>query len=156
MIEVSVPGFGDLRLQHLVLDYNGTLALDGKPLRGIGAALREVSRLLTVHVVTGNTYGTAVEDLDSLPVLLTLLPAEGQAAAKLDYVSRLGRASCACIGNGRNDRLMLRAAGLGICVLPQEGAAAEALAAAHLVFPTILDALTAFGRPQRLVAALRS
>ena len=30
MISKTIPGFGALRLQHLVLDYNGTLALDGR------------------------------------------------------------------------------------------------------------------------------
>jgi hypothetical protein len=29
-MELAIPGFGTLRLEHLVLDYNGTLALDGR------------------------------------------------------------------------------------------------------------------------------
>jgi soluble P-type ATPase len=156
MIEIAIPGFGDLCLMHLVLDYNGTLAVDGKPVRGLGSALREVSRKLTVHIITGNTYGTAANELKQLPVILTLLPPENQAAAKLDYVNRLGRSCCACIGNGRNDRLMLRAAALSICVIQKEGTAGEAMSAAHLICPTTVDALDVFRYPQRLVAALRS
>jgi len=39
MIELTVPGFGALRLEHLVLDYNGTLAVDGKLLPGVRDAL---------------------------------------------------------------------------------------------------------------------
>ncbi len=39
MIEVNVPGFGNLRLQHLVLDYNGTLSRDGGLLEGVREAL---------------------------------------------------------------------------------------------------------------------
>ena len=35
MIEIDVPGFGALRLEHLVLDYNGTLACDGMLLEGV-------------------------------------------------------------------------------------------------------------------------
>ena len=34
MLELQVPGFKDLCLKHLVLDYNGTLACDGRPLKG--------------------------------------------------------------------------------------------------------------------------
>ena len=40
MIAHKIPGFGALRLEHLVLDYNGTLALDGRLLRGVGPRLR--------------------------------------------------------------------------------------------------------------------
>lgn len=29
MLDIDIPGFGHLHLQHLVLDFNGTLALDG-------------------------------------------------------------------------------------------------------------------------------
>ena len=35
MIALTIPGFGALELQHLVLDYNGTLAVDGKLIRGL-------------------------------------------------------------------------------------------------------------------------
>ena len=30
MIEISIPGYKHLQLKHLVLDYNGTIALDGR------------------------------------------------------------------------------------------------------------------------------
>lgn len=29
MIDIEIPGFAHLQLDHLVLDYNGTLARDG-------------------------------------------------------------------------------------------------------------------------------
>ena len=35
MIEIDIPGFGILRLEHLVLDYNGTIAVDGQPVQGV-------------------------------------------------------------------------------------------------------------------------
>ena len=35
MIDISIPGFGPLRLECLVLDYNGTLACDGELLPGV-------------------------------------------------------------------------------------------------------------------------
>ena len=34
MIDIEIPGFGRLQLAHLVLDYNGTLAIDGEPFEG--------------------------------------------------------------------------------------------------------------------------
>ncbi|WP_217995181.1 ATPase P [Methylogaea oryzae] len=114
MIEVNIPGFGDLQLFHLVLDYNGTLALDGTRLPGVAEALAALSRDLQIHVVTADTYGLAASQLAGLPVKLTILPAGAQADAKRDFVTALGAASVAAIGNGRNDRKMLDAAAIGI------------------------------------------
>ena len=60
------------------------------------------------------------------------------------------------VGNGRNDRLMLKEAALGIAVLQAEGAAAEALLAADVVAPDILAALDLLLAPEGLIATLRS
>ena len=40
MIEISIPGFGTLRLEHMVLDYNGTLACDRSEERRVGKECR--------------------------------------------------------------------------------------------------------------------
>jgi soluble P-type ATPase len=60
------------------------------------------------------------------------------------------------LGNGRNDRLMLKEAALGIALLQAEGAAVEALLAADVVAPDILVALDLLLAPDGLIATLRS
>ena len=87
---------------------------------------------------------------------LEILESGAEDRAKAAYVRRLGPSHVACIGNGRNDRLMLRIAGVGIAVLQAEGAAAEAVAAADLLVPSMTDALDLLLRPRRLIASLRS
>ena len=52
MIEISIPDFGDIRIRHLVLDYNGTLACDGKLLDGVKEELVHLSESLEIHVLT--------------------------------------------------------------------------------------------------------
>jgi soluble P-type ATPase len=156
MIACAVPGFGELRLEHLVLDHNGTLALDGRLLPGVGEALTGLAGKLEVHVLTADTFGLAAEQLSGLPVVLTILPRERQEEGKRDFIRRLGAGSCVCIGNGRNDRLMLAAAALGIAVILGEGAAAATLAAADIVCCDILAALALLDHPLRLTATLRS
>jgi len=156
MIEVNIPGHATLRLNHLALDYNGTLACDGALIEGVRKRLTVLAERLAVHVVTADTFGKAAEALDGIPCRLTILPAGGQDLAKLRYVAHLGRRMTACVGNGRNDRLMLRAAALGIAVVGPECAAAGALAAADIVAPDILSALDLLLNPLRLVATLRS
>ena len=87
---------------------------------------------------------------------LEILAGGAEERAKAAYVRRLGADRVACIGNGRNDRLMLRTSRLGLAVIQVEGASAQTLAAADLVLPSIIDALDLFQKPRRLVASLRS
>lgn len=155
MIAIEVPGFGALRLEHLVLDFNGTLAVDGELLPGVAERLTALAARLSVHVMTADTHGTAARVLARLPCSLAVAPPSRQAEAKRRFVESLGAERVGAIGNGRNDRLMLAAARLGIAVLQREGAAAEALAAADIVVPAIEDALDLLVHPLRLVATLR-
>ncbi|MCX7706796.1 MAG: ATPase P, partial [Anaerolineae bacterium] len=67
MIEISIPGDRALRLEHLVLDYNGTLACDGALLPGVAERIIALSRQMDVHVVTADTYGGAVAAVRDLP-----------------------------------------------------------------------------------------
>ena len=155
MVSIAIPGFGALALEHLVLDFNGTLAVDGALLSGVAERLRALGPKLSIHVLTADTHGTAARALESLPCALVVAPPSGQAEAKRRFVQVLGAERVVAIGNGRNDRLMLGAARLGIAVIQSEGAAAEAIAAADLVVPTIADALDLLVHPLRLVASLR-
>ncbi len=156
MIEISVPGYKDLRLEHLVLDYNGTLACDGQLIPGVSRCLEGLAQDLEIHVVTADTFGKAQSQLEGLPCKLVVLPRDGQDVGKRVYVRQLGPERTACIGNGRNDRLMLKEAALGIAVVEEEGAAAETLMAADAVCPSILSAFALLTNPLRLVATLRS
>lgn len=155
-MQIAIPGFGTLRLEHLVLDYNGTLALDGRALPGVKPRLRRLARSVRIHVLTADTFGKARTGLRSLNCRLEILESGGEDRAKAAYVRRLGSSRVACIGNGRNDRLMLRVAGVGIAVVQAEGTSTEALAAADLLVPSVIDALDLFLQPRRLVASLRS
>jgi soluble P-type ATPase len=156
MIEVNIPGFGELRLEHVVSDYNGTLAQDGALLPGVGRALCALARDVRLHVVTADTFGLAGAELAGLPVELTVLGVGDQTAAKLACVTALGPRTVVALGNGRNDAAMLRAAGVGIVLVQGEGAAAEAFAAADVVVADAAAALGLLLEPRRLVATLRS
>ncbi|MBN1937547.1 MAG: ATPase P [Anaerolineae bacterium] len=156
MIQVEVPGYGTVRIEHLVLDYNGTIAFDGTLIPGVKEALAELAEQIEVHVITADTFGGARDNLAGVPCTLSLLPPSGQTEAKCDYVCQLGAAVVAAIGNGRNDRLMLQKAALGIVVVQEEGAAVETLLAARIVCPDIVHALELLLHPLRLKATLRA
>ena len=156
MIEIDIPGYRKLQLEQLVLDHNGTLAVDGVLEPGVRTALETLARDLSIYVVTADTFGKARGQLQGVPCELTILPPGSQDQGKLDFVNRLGAGHTVCIGNGRNDRLMLEAAALGICVMLAEGAAAETLQAADVVCNGIVSALELLTNPLRLIATLRS
>jgi soluble P-type ATPase len=156
MLEIIIPGYKTLSIHHLVMDYNGTLAVDGVLLDGVLPRLLILSEHVCLHVVTADTFGIARSQLASLPCELVILPGESQAQAKLDYIRRLGEDQVAAIGNGRNDQRMLQAAALGIAVIQGEGAARETCLAADVLAPDILIALDLLLNPKRLIATLRS
>lgn len=155
MITFDVPGLGPHQVHHIVMDYNGTLAVDGLLLKGVADLLIQLAHLVQLHVVTADTFGLATRQLAGVPCQLTVLPPGRQAQAKQEYVRDLGAQHCVAIGNGRNDSLMLEEAIIGIALLQREGAAASAIQAADIVCRDVLDALTLFLEPRRLVATLR-
>ncbi|OFZ97802.1 MAG: ATPase P [Betaproteobacteria bacterium RIFCSPLOWO2_02_FULL_62_17] len=156
MIGVDIPGFGSLRVAHLVLDFNGTLAVDGKLLPGVKSRLTRLASDLRIHIITADTFGRARAALSGAPWTLTVLESGSQDRAKAAYVRRLGPARCACIGNGRNDRLMLRKATLGIAIVQAEGAATASILDADIVVNDVRDALDLLLEPARLIATLRA
>jgi soluble P-type ATPase len=156
MLEIEIPGFKDLRLTYLVLDYNGTLACDGHPLEGVQERLERLSASLDLVILTADTFGMVKGQTAGWPCRVEVIPGGGEAEAKLKCIRDLGASRTAAVGNGRNDRLMLKEAALGIVVLQSEGAAADAMAAADLAAPDIRAALDLLLVPRRLKASLRS
>ncbi|MBT8342642.1 MAG: ATPase P [Desulfatitalea sp.] len=155
MLQYTIPGYGELNLTHLVMDYNGTLAVDGALIPGVKDRLFALSDKVALHVITADTFGLAQTSLAEIPVQLDILAPENQDTAKLHYVRRLGAEHTVAMGNGRNDRFMLNAAALGIALVLSEGAAAATLAAADIVCTGVKDALDLLLNPKRLTATLR-
>ena len=155
MIEFTIPGRGALKLEHLVLDVNGTLALDGKLIDGVERALAGLSDRLEIHLVTADTHGQQAVIDEQLGMQAVRLRSGDEVEQKAAFVRQLGAEKTAAIGQGANDAGMLRAAAIGIAVLSREGLSTATLNAADLVVPDILAALELFDKPLRMVASLR-
>ena len=141
MIKLEIPGWKKLDIKYLVCDYNGTLACDGKLIPGISDFLIGISQQVQIYVITADTFGFAAEQLKDLPVKFEILPQDNQAERKAEFIIELGSENCCCLGNGRNDKLMLQKSALGICLLQKEGAA--------------IEAIQLLKYPRRLIATLR-
>lgn len=155
MIELTIPGRGHFKLEHLVMDVNGTIAKDGRLLDKVAKPIGALRDRLTIHLLTADTYGRQ-EAIDLMLVMkATRLRPGDEAQQKGDYVRQLGAEKVVAIGQGANDAEMLEVAAIGIAVMSEEGLAVEALQKADLVTRDIYDALNLLEFPTRLIATLR-
>lgn len=155
MIQVIIPGQGTLNVEVLVLDFNGTIALDGQMLESVKDSLIRLSTHLEIHILTSDTYGTVIKQCEKLPVQVKVLESLVHTKEKANYLNLFGSRQTVAIGNGANDELMLEHAHLGIAVIGCEGASTRTLLAADIVVHKIEDALGLLLETQRLKATLR-
>lgn len=155
MISLTIPGRGVYELEHLVMDVNGTIAVDGQLVEGLAKKIGSLRDRLTVHLLTADTHGKQSVIDQQLGLTAIRIAQGGEAHQKAEYVNELGREKVVAIGQGANDAEMLQLAGLGICVMSVEGTAKETLLAADLIAPDIIHALDLLEKPLRIVASLR-
>jgi soluble P-type ATPase len=150
-VSFDVPG-GTRAFSRLVLDFTGTLSLDGEILSGVAERLERLAIQVEITVLTADTFGTVQHAMQGLPVEVKVI---GDGHEKAEIVSAMGAETVIAIGNGRNDVPMMGVAGLAIAVMGPEGAAGELLSAAHIVTRDIRDALDLLLHPLRVKATLR-
>jgi soluble P-type ATPase len=155
MFELDIPGFGPVRLEHLVSDFTGTLSVDGMLLSGVGERLDKISRFLTVHVLTADTFGKARAALEGINCEIHILSGRNHDIQKSDYIKQLGAEQVIAFGNGKNDREMLKEARVGIAVCLNEGCAWDAIKASDILVTSISDGLDLLLKPKRMTATLR-
>ncbi|SIO38426.1 HAD family hydrolase [Halodesulfovibrio marinisediminis] len=155
MLKVAIPGFEPMEFEHLVLDFNGTIAFDGKIINGVEAAISMLSQLVTVHIVTADTNQNVAQEVAHLPVTTKVVSSAFQLHEKLAYIEKLGHENVCAIGNGNVDKDMLERAELGIAILGPEGLSTKALLAADVLMPDIVHALESLVNSARLKATLR-
>lgn len=156
MIKIDIPEFKIINAEHLVLDFNGTLAIDGLFIEGVIGQLVQISVNLNVHVLTADTFSTVQNELRGLPVNIKILEPAEQDKQKLNYVKNLGSNNVIAIGNGKNDVLMLKESALSIGIIQAEGAFSQVLNCTQIVCTSITDALSLLINPKRLLATLRN
>lgn len=155
MIKINIPGYGLLELDILVLDYNGTLALDGCFLPRVKEDLMQLAELLEIHIVTSDTFGSVTRQCEELPVKIKILESGNHSLEKAEYLDQFGARQTVVIGNGANDLQMMKKAALGILIIGPEGCSGKTLCHADIITTNIADALGLLLHPQRLIATLR-
>jgi len=156
MIKLEIPGEGELVLDHLVLDVNGTLSIDGHLLPGIADLLSSLRDHLTIHLLTADTHGKQAEIDQPLGLKAIRVKSGEEKIQKAAYLKEIGPEHTAAIGQGANDAFMLAEARIGVCILSKEGTAVDTLLSADLAVPDTKSALNLFLHPARLIASLRN
>jgi soluble P-type ATPase len=157
-IAIDIPGFGMRHIRIAVSDYTGTHSLGGKIAPGVRNRLRELVTLVDLHIVTADSFGTAEDELAGIAIPYKLRTGRHD-TEKAEYVSRFDLQDVVALGNGNNDRLMLKAVkdggGLAIAVDNGEGCAMDAMRNADLFVAGAANAIDLLLDPVRLKATLR-
>ena len=155
-MEVNIPGRGIIRIENLLLDYNGTIACDGKVIPLVKEKIEAITKVgISVHLVTADTHGTAGDQCVNMTIEIQIFHNSNVAENKREIVEKLGAENCMCIGNGFNDGSMFEACSISIIVMGAEGCCTKSLMKADIVCKNIEDALDLILKPNRIIATLR-
>lgn len=155
MISVPIPGWGELSIEYLMVDFNGTAALDGKLKKEVKDVIEKISRYIKVFIITADSYDSADAELGTSNITFIKVNKNASGDEKAKVVKELGPEKIVAIGNGANDIAMLKEAALGIAVVGEEGCCSGLVKEADIVVTDIMKAFGLIVHPERLVATLR-
>jgi P-type E1-E2 ATPase len=155
MITVPIPGWGELSVEYLMVDFNGTAAVDGRLKKEVKDAIEKVSRYIKVFIITADSYDSVDSELGPSGVTFIKVNKIGSGAEKAKVVRELGPEKVVAIGNGSNDAAMLKEAALGIAVMGDEGCSTAVLKEADLIVTDVVKAFGLIIHPERILATLR-
>ena len=154
-VRIDIPGWGNIDIENIVIDLNGTIATDGRIAPEVKQKINSLSELAKVYILTADTQGTANEEILGMNAELIKIPEEDSKQGKFDFLKTLNLEMTVVVGNGSNDQLILKEAALGIAVLGDEGVSVSAIKSADVVVKNIQNALDLVLKPKRLIATLR-
>ena len=155
MISVAVPGWGELSLEYLMIDFNGTAAVDGKLKKDVKDTLEKLSRYIKIFIITADSYDSVDAEMTATTVTAIKVNKNSSGEEKAKVVRELGPEKVVAIGNGSNDAAMMKEAALGIAVMGDEGCSATLIKEADLVVTDVTKALGLIMHPERILATLR-
>jgi soluble P-type ATPase len=154
MIPIERPGLDPLEIEFVLLDFDGTLAIDRRVHPKAKDKINLLSKRTNLYVLTTQKKELIEERLRKVKAEIIYLAEGDSSRRKLDLLRQLGPSRCAAIGNGMDDAAMIEEAGIGICIIGKEGTSGEAMNNADLVFTDILDALDFLLKPLHQKATL--
>jgi soluble P-type ATPase len=155
MISIEIPGWGNLEIENVVFDLNGTLAVDGALIPGVKEKMDLLSEKVRIYILTADIHGSAEKILQGVKAEWIRVTGEDSKRGKREFLQTLRPEATVAVGNGSNDQFILKESALGIAVLGKEGLSLAAMKHADLVVKEISDAINLLLKPKRLIATLR-
>ncbi len=154
MICIQRPSQEPLEIDFVLIDFEGTLASDRRVHPKAKDKINLLSKRTKIYILTREEKERIEEVLKKVKAEVVYL-AEGKSAQKkLDLMAQIGATRVVTVGNGVEDASMMKAAAFGLCVIGKEGASAETVKNADVVFTNVLDALDFLLKPLRQKATL--
>ncbi|WPC44131.1 HAD family hydrolase [Clostridium sp. JS66] len=155
MIEINIPGREDLKIENVVFDYNGTVAVDGGMNVKVKEMIKELSEYLNVYIITADTYGNVRSQCEGLPVKVETFSKGNATFYKKQFVEKIGAKFTIAVGNGLNDVEMFKVSALSVAVIEEEGCASEAIMNSNITVKDIKDVFNMIMKKSRIKATLR-
>lgn len=156
MLTYNIPGTGEIRIENVVFDYNGTVAVDGKLIRGVKESLIELKNYANIYILTADTYGTVKTQCSDLGIDVKTFPKENAGLFKKEIVEKLGAGSTICVGNGVNDVEMFKICKISIATIEGEGCSGRLLIHTDIAVRSIGEAIGLILSKDRMKATLRN
>jgi soluble P-type ATPase len=154
MILIQRPGQDSLEIEFILIDFEGTLASDGRVHPKAKDKINLLSKRTRIYVAVKTGREKADEVLRKVKAEIVYITEGESSRRKAELLHQIGPARTAVIGNGIDDAPMVEEAALGICVIGREGAFGEAVKKADIVVCSVLDALDFLLKPLRQKATL--
>lgn len=156
MLIYDIPGRGNIEIENVIFDYNGTIAVNGEILEGVKSLLLELKKYVNIYILTADTYGTVEKECNGIDVKVLTFPQKNAGKSKRDIVEKIGGEKTLCVGNGFNDILMFKEAILSIIVIEGEGASGKLFIHADIVARSILEVIEIILNKNKMKATLRN
>jgi len=154
MISIERPGQGNLEIEFILIDFEGTLASDRRVHPKAKDKINLLSKRTKIYILAKEEKECVEEALKKVKAEIIYLMEGKSSRQKLDVLLQLGATRTVAIGNGMDDAPMIEEAGFSICVMSKEGTFSEVMKKANVVFMNILDALDFLLKPLRQKATL--
>lgn len=154
-MKIKIPNYNTFDINKIAFDFNGTLATGGEVSEKIIKRLEKLTADFEVYILTADTFGTVREMVDGLAIKVAIIKGDDGTGFKRDFIQKIGSEETIAVGNGNNDRLMLKEAAIGIALIGKEGTAIDTILNSDLVLSDIFDVFDLLEEPARLIASLR-
>lgn len=150
----NVPEVGEIEINTIVLDLNGTLSVNGSIPNGVKEKLSKLKEMgIAIILFTGDQRGTA-KDLCEEYGIEFIRTKSGK--EKEQAMEKFDPETTAAIGNARIDIGTFKHAKVSIATLQSEGIHANILSHVDVVVPSINDALDFFIEKNTFAATMRT